>query len=160
MQVPPAGGGTGSAAIDRMWGADDRDMAETQLALRRKDDGALLVAFRPYAGRLPTFELEQIDLRGERPGEEFLTPLRQHHVLTEEESILVRVNYGKKKFYIVQSVTSVEPVRTALSLAFQNCRGRPLNRPGSKVMTDGTSQFFTAIFALAFFCSHRRFSCE
>ena len=65
-----------------------------------------------------------------------------------------------KKNYIVQSVTSVEPVGTASPLAFQNCRDRPLNCPGSKVMTDGTSQFFLAIFALAFFCSHRRFSCE
>ena len=27
-------------------------------------------------------------------------------------------------------------------------------------MTDGTSQFFLAVFALAFFCSHRHFSCE
>jgi len=63
-------------------------------------------------------------------------------------------------FYSVQSVTSVEPVGTPSRLAFQNCRGRPLNRPGSKVMTDGTPQFFLAIFALAFFCSHRRFSCE
>jgi len=68
----------------------------------------------------------------------------------------------KKKifFYGVQSVTSVEPVGTASLLAFQNCRGRPLNRPGSKIMTDGTSQFWGAIFALAFFRSHRRFSCE
>jgi len=71
-----------------------------------------------------------------------------------------RVNYGKNIFYSVQSVTSVEPVRTASPLVFQNCRGRPLNRPGSKVMIDGTSQFFGGIFALAFFCSHRRFSCE
>jgi len=53
-------------------------------------------------------------------------------------------------FYSVQSVTSVEPVGTASPLAFQNCRGRPLNLLGSKVMTDGTSQFFFAIFALAF----------
>ena len=52
-------------------------------------------------------------------------------------------------FNIVQSVTSVEPVGTASPLAFQNCRGRRLNRPESKVMTNGTSQFFLAIFALA-----------
>ena len=51
----------------------------------------------------------------------------------------------KKKNYSVQSVTSVEPVGTASPLAFQNCRGRPLNRPGSKVMINGMSQFFGRI---------------
>jgi len=34
-------------------------------------------------------------------------------------------------------VASIKPVETALPLAFQNCRGRPLSRPESKVMTDG-----------------------
>ena len=64
--------------------------------------------------------------------------------------------YGqlRKKKYSVQSVTSVDSVGTASPLTFQNCRGRPLNRSGSKVLTDGTSQFFLAIFALAFFCVH------
>ena len=50
-------------------------------------------------------------------------------------------------FYSVQSVKYVEPVGTAAPLAFQNCQGRPLNRPGSKVMTDGTSQFFLGLAA-------------
>jgi len=78
-------------------------------------------------------------------------PLRSRMVGSITEKIIL---------YSVQSVTSVEPVGTASPLAFQNFRGRPLNRPGSKVMTDRTSQFFLAIFVLAFFCSHRRLSCE
>ena len=150
-----------------LWCVGGREAGQARGRQRRRDTetsqkGSNHARQRNRRGHSPQTPRGETPQGGKQPtGEPHPpTPPPLRVLYKKEEGRGARVNYDF--FYSVQGVTStsVKLVGTASPLAFQNCRGRPLNRPGSKVMTDGTSQFFLAIFALAFFCSHRRFSCE